>query len=86
MAFIVSRILQKALKTGKVPGSMDAAWMELMRLVRQRFLDVFRRFPMYFHKTISDVFSYVCQCFSMFFICFFMVWGFNSRPYGPSRG
>eukprot|EP00438_Fugacium_kawagutii_P032144 Skav231562 [mRNA] locus=scaffold481:123334:137959:- [translate_table: standard] len=30
MAFIVSRILQKALKTGKVPGSMDEAWMELM--------------------------------------------------------
>ncbi|CAK9114143.1 unnamed protein product [Durusdinium trenchii] len=30
MAFIVSRILQKALKTGKVPGTMDEAWMELM--------------------------------------------------------
>merc|ERR1712190_699263 len=30
MAFIVSRILVKAMKTGKVPGSMDAAWMDLM--------------------------------------------------------
>merc|ERR1719401_2086626 len=30
MAFIVSRILQKAIKTGKVPGKMDDAWMELM--------------------------------------------------------
>mmetsp|Transcript_13343 Transcript_13343/g.31330 ORF Transcript_13343/g.31330 Transcript_13343/m.31330 type:complete len:566 (+) Transcript_13343:34-1731(+) len=30
MAFIVSRILVKALKAGKVPSSMDAAWMELM--------------------------------------------------------
>merc|ERR1711988_1427769 len=30
MAFIVSRILVKALKEGKVPGSMDAAWMDLM--------------------------------------------------------
>merc|ERR1719191_407546 len=30
MAFIVSRILQKALKAGKVPSTMDAAWMELM--------------------------------------------------------
>jgi len=30
MAFIVSRILQKALKAGKVPGAMDDAWMELM--------------------------------------------------------
>jgi 2-methylcitrate dehydratase len=30
MAFIVSRILQKALKAGKVPSAMDAAWMELM--------------------------------------------------------
>merc|ERR1719436_298854 len=30
MAFIVSRILQKAFKTGKVPTTMDEAWMELM--------------------------------------------------------
>jgi len=30
MAFIVSRILVKALKAGKVPSQMDAAWMELM--------------------------------------------------------
>jgi len=30
MAFIVSRIMQKALKSGKVPGAMDDAWMELM--------------------------------------------------------
>mmetsp|Transcript_57955 Transcript_57955/g.168063 ORF Transcript_57955/g.168063 Transcript_57955/m.168063 type:complete len:565 (-) Transcript_57955:57-1751(-) len=30
MAFIVSRILVKALKSGKVPSTMDAAWMELM--------------------------------------------------------
>jgi len=30
MAFIVSRILVKALKAGKVPSTMDAAWMELM--------------------------------------------------------
>lgn len=30
MAFIVSRILQKALKAGKVPSTMDQAWMELM--------------------------------------------------------
>lgn len=30
MAFIVSRILQKVLKSGKVPGAMDDAWMELM--------------------------------------------------------
>merc|ERR1712151_168308 len=30
MAFIVSRILVKALAAGKVPSSMDAAWMELM--------------------------------------------------------
>merc|ERR1719310_2086047 len=30
MAFIVSRILQKALKAGSVPGTMDEAWKELM--------------------------------------------------------
>merc|ERR1719384_1865221 len=30
MAFIVSRILVKALQTGKVPDTMDAAWMDLM--------------------------------------------------------
>merc|ERR1712079_502737 len=30
MAFIVSRILIKALKEGKVPSTMDAAWMDLM--------------------------------------------------------
>jgi len=30
MAFIVSRILVKALEAGKVPSEMDAAWMELM--------------------------------------------------------
>merc|ERR1719401_396662 len=30
MAFIVSRILVKAMEAGKVPGAMDAAWMELM--------------------------------------------------------
>jgi 2-methylcitrate dehydratase len=30
MAFIVSRILVKALQAGKVPAGMDAAWMELM--------------------------------------------------------
>merc|ERR1719310_1403345 len=30
MAFIVSRILVKALEAGKVPDTMDAAWMELM--------------------------------------------------------
>merc|ERR1712151_705403 len=30
MAFIVSRILVKALQAGKVPSAMDAAWMELM--------------------------------------------------------
>merc|ERR1712232_542670 len=30
MAFIVSRILVKALEAGKVPSTMDAAWMELM--------------------------------------------------------
>lgn len=30
MAFIVSRILVKAMQTGKVPSSMDAAWMDLM--------------------------------------------------------
>merc|ERR1712176_708726 len=30
MAFIVSRILVKALAEGKVPSTMDAAWMELM--------------------------------------------------------
>jgi len=30
MAFILSRLLQKVLKTGQVPGAMDAAWMELM--------------------------------------------------------
>merc|ERR1740138_663898 len=30
MAFIVSRILVKAQKAGKVPGAMDDAWMELM--------------------------------------------------------
>merc|ERR1712060_141487 len=30
MAFIVSRILVKALKSGKVPSQMDAAWMDLM--------------------------------------------------------
>merc|ERR1711862_100520 len=30
MAFIVSRILVRAMKSGKVPSSMDAAWMELM--------------------------------------------------------
>lgn len=30
MAFIVSRILKKAIDAGKVPGTMDAAWMELM--------------------------------------------------------
>jgi len=30
MAFIVSRILVKALKSGRVPAAMDDAWMELM--------------------------------------------------------
>jgi len=30
MAFIVSRILQKAMKGGSVPGSMDEAWKSLM--------------------------------------------------------
>jgi len=30
MAFIVSRILVKALKAGRVPASMDDSWMELM--------------------------------------------------------
>jgi len=30
MAFIVSRILQKGLKAGKAPGTMDAAWKEYM--------------------------------------------------------
>jgi 2-methylcitrate dehydratase len=30
MAFIVSRILKKALDAGKVPATMDEAWMELM--------------------------------------------------------
>jgi len=30
MAFIVSRILQKAMKFENLPGSMDAAWMKLM--------------------------------------------------------
>jgi len=30
MAFILSRILVKAFKAGKVPSTMDAAWMELM--------------------------------------------------------
>lgn len=30
MAFILSRIIQKVLKAGKVPGAMDDAWMELM--------------------------------------------------------
>merc|ERR1712050_497944 len=30
MAFIVSRILVKAMEAGKVPSTMDAAWMELM--------------------------------------------------------
>jgi len=30
MAFIVSRILQKALKSGSVPGTMNEAWKELM--------------------------------------------------------
>jgi len=30
MAFIVSRILQKALKAGKAPGSMDDAWKTFM--------------------------------------------------------
>merc|ERR1712050_418447 len=30
MAFIVSRILVKALKAGKVPTTMDEAWMQLM--------------------------------------------------------
>merc|ERR1719213_1159723 len=30
MAFIVSRILQKALKAKKAPSTMDAAWMEWM--------------------------------------------------------
>merc|ERR1719413_51925 len=30
MAFIVSRILVKAAKQGKVPSTMDAAWMDLM--------------------------------------------------------
>merc|ERR1712061_776878 len=30
MAFIVSRILVKALQAGKVPSTMDEAWMELM--------------------------------------------------------
>merc|ERR1712048_277616 len=30
MAFIVSRILKKAFDAGKVPSTMDAAWMELM--------------------------------------------------------
>lgn len=30
MAFIVSRILQKAMKTGKVADTMDGAWKELM--------------------------------------------------------
>jgi len=30
MAFIVSRILQKAMQNGKVPNTMDGAWKELM--------------------------------------------------------
>jgi len=30
MAFIISRILQKAMKNGKVPSTMDDAWKELM--------------------------------------------------------
>merc|ERR1719190_346999 len=30
MAFIVSRILKKAMDTGKVPSKMDDAWMEMM--------------------------------------------------------
>merc|ERR1712203_1156049 len=30
MAFIVSRILVKAMEAGKVPSAMDAAWMDLM--------------------------------------------------------
>merc|ERR1711865_148023 len=30
MAFIISRVLQKAMKTGKVPSTMDEAWKELM--------------------------------------------------------
>merc|ERR1712207_68971 len=30
MAFILSRILVKAMEAGKVPSAMDAAWMELM--------------------------------------------------------
>merc|ERR1711972_72123 len=30
MAFILSRILVKAMEAGKVPAAMDAAWMELM--------------------------------------------------------
>merc|ERR1712048_843533 len=30
MAFIISRILVKAQKAGKVPTTMDGAWMELM--------------------------------------------------------
>merc|ERR1712040_32171 len=30
MAFIVSRILVKALQAGKVPSAINAAWMELM--------------------------------------------------------
>merc|ERR1712232_236167 len=30
MAFIVSRILQKAIQAGKVPSTMDGAWKELM--------------------------------------------------------
>merc|ERR1719387_1505520 len=30
MAFIISRVLQKACKNGKVPNSMDEAWKELM--------------------------------------------------------
>ena len=30
MAFIVSRILQKGLKAGKAPSTMDAAWKEYM--------------------------------------------------------
>jgi 2-methylcitrate dehydratase len=30
MAFIVSRLLQKAMKNGKVPSTMDGAWKELM--------------------------------------------------------
>merc|ERR1719428_2134641 len=30
MAFILSTLLQKALKMGKLPKEMDAAWMELM--------------------------------------------------------